>query len=835
MTTISPSATSFLHNIELDLSNSQLTDSNRFNDFNDLFCEDFVTSEDFLEGNFADTFETLKSFAKNNDPESVDILCQLTARSDELGKAATNALMEVRQLSEEGTHRRELIDNRCLNLYETCRNNEANYDFPQVKQLSKGMLNIILDTKLSTETILSEDTQDLMQLIAQPDIEPSQIRDLASLTGGEWQRYEANNQPIKGEVIERAFGARGDRNEISDNMSGISVGQMETDETETDTTSVTQSIVTSDTQSTATSRTSSLSSTTSVSSSFIPQQTAITPITLSETQSQMSDSLVGAFERLEIQSDISSDTNSSSMSSSLSSSVSVSTVSTDNPVDFNPMLMLQGQSLRAQNAPIVLLPKMTLSDLFRLTGEDVSNCERTNDLLMNKSELNNNDAELARTLHSELQSAQLEFLLNSQVPIQAVDNLSGVSEPVSQMSDEDKLILETLNLNKVRDYFHLIELTGESLENAPRATALLQSNQLKPMSNAHDFLNDPRVLMQVGDLNNIESLAEEQFRSGLFSTDGERRPPITIRSSYTLDETVIQSDGRWVDEPRQRTEGTYYAVKTIDSGDCSIASIGLDPNEVRTKHYAETMIQTIIQNGSVEQKEQLLFSLTGVQTAINEVEVTRLNAVSNATLESLLALDMTPVINRLVTSDVQLTPRELKLVAALGFNVKELRTESNVKQGLEHIINNGNIVEKQQLLLSLKNVATELRKAKESELLALISASVEDVPNLDMTILIERLSTPGLYLTPQELGLVAAKENMKLVLVGLTHQDIRKMDNFTDMQTVQTTTMTQELGDKNSQTVKHVLMSPNSPSINANKQTHFSTLQVIEENVTQLR
>lgn len=72
---------------------------------------------------------------------------------------------------------------------------------------------------------------------------------------------------------------------------------------------------------------------------------------------------------------------------------------------------------------------------------------------------------------------------------------------------------------------------------------------------------------------------------------------------------------------------------------------------------------------------------------------------------------------------------------------------------------------------------------------------------------------------------------LNIILVGLTPQDIAKMDNFTVPQTVQTTTMTQELGDKNSQTVKHVLMSPNSPSINATKQTHFSKLELISENI----
>ena len=118
MTTISPYATSFLDNVQRNLPNSEQDLSNsQLAEFDHLFNDNFITSEGFEEQNFADTFEILKSFAKNNDIESVDILCNLTARSDELGNAATNALIEVRQLSEEGTHRRELIDNCCLNLY----------------------------------------------------------------------------------------------------------------------------------------------------------------------------------------------------------------------------------------------------------------------------------------------------------------------------------------------------------------------------------------------------------------------------------------------------------------------------------------------------------------------------------------------------------------------------------------------------------------------------------------------------------------------------------------------------------------------------------------------
>ncbi|MCL1123141.1 hypothetical protein [Shewanella surugensis] len=167
MTSISPSATSFLHNIELDNSKQQEID------FGNLFTNKNITPERFDQLNLASTFDTLEAFAKNNDGESMEILCNLTARNDEIGKAATDVLVHIRNLSEEGSHRRELLDTMCNDLYKTCRNNETHNRTPQAHQLTAGMLEIILDNKLSTETDLNNDTQNLLHLLHQKYTQPA--------------------------------------------------------------------------------------------------------------------------------------------------------------------------------------------------------------------------------------------------------------------------------------------------------------------------------------------------------------------------------------------------------------------------------------------------------------------------------------------------------------------------------------------------------------------------------------------------------------------------------------------------------------------------------------
>ncbi|WP_299492343.1 hypothetical protein [uncultured Shewanella sp.] len=167
MTSINPASTSFLHNIRLDDSKQQSID------FDKLFTDKNISSERFEQLNLASTFDNLETFALNNDGESMEILCNLTARNDEIGKAATSVLTNIRNLSEEKTHRRELLDSMCNDLYENCRNNEANNRSPQVHQLTTGMLEVILDIKLSTEYELSNETQNLLHLLHQKNTQNS--------------------------------------------------------------------------------------------------------------------------------------------------------------------------------------------------------------------------------------------------------------------------------------------------------------------------------------------------------------------------------------------------------------------------------------------------------------------------------------------------------------------------------------------------------------------------------------------------------------------------------------------------------------------------------------
>ncbi|WP_299494343.1 hypothetical protein [uncultured Shewanella sp.] len=430
----------------------------------------------------------------------------------------------------------------------------------------------------------------------------------------------------------------------------------------------------------------------------------------------------------ETDSHISSDTKSSTMSSSVKGSLPQSESDIIEPA---PPLMSQGKQLRAQNTPIVLLPQMTLSDLLSRMGENVSSCQKVTELLMMKSELNNDEAGVARRLYSELQSEQLTFLLNPQEPIQSVVQFTD-DEIIKRFYDRDFQYLD-----------QLLRLTGEDIDNAPRAMEILSSPKLSQLKKAQILLSDLNISIQQKEMRNVELLRDNQFREGLFSTDGKKRPPVTIGSSYTVMETIRDERGQWIgDKALHSVKGEYFAIKTLDNGDCSIASIGLDPKEMRTKKYVDNMIQTIVSSGTIEQKEALLFALRSVAAEVN--------------------------------------------------NMPELQLE------------------------------------------ALYLATPNNLALLDMTSLKTRLATPGLYLTQQELGLIAASKNIKVILVQFNKNDIRNMDNFTDIQTVDTTTKSVELGDKSSQTVKHVLMSPNSLSSNVKAPTHFSTLKVIEENTTQL-
>lgn len=115
---------------------------------------------------------------------------------------------------------------------------------------------------------------------------------------------------------------------------------------------------------------------------------------------------------------------------------------------------------------------------------------------------------------------------------------------------------------------------------------------------------------------------------------------------------------------------------------------------------------------------------------------------------------------------------------------------------------------------------------------AIVQKKINDLEQLNTSRLAKRLATTGEYLTPQELGLFAAYSNMKVVLISIQPSVIAKIADYNLEQIITTETAREELGDTDSDNIKYVLISPNSP--NTSKQTHFSTLKVIKQSTTRI-
>ncbi|WP_299492341.1 hypothetical protein [uncultured Shewanella sp.] len=157
MTLISPSKTSFLQNVELN----SLTENN--NKFDSLFSEQYISEETFTHLNLSPTFSELKYFAKQDDFSSIDLLFTLTSRRDEIGKAATKVLMEIKTETLKGSYDREVFNLHCEKFYQQCRLNEISHRSPQLFQLSIEMLTTLIDIKLTGQNHSSN--QDIFTLI----------------------------------------------------------------------------------------------------------------------------------------------------------------------------------------------------------------------------------------------------------------------------------------------------------------------------------------------------------------------------------------------------------------------------------------------------------------------------------------------------------------------------------------------------------------------------------------------------------------------------------------------------------------------------------------------
>ncbi|MCL1123140.1 hypothetical protein [Shewanella surugensis] len=160
MTPISSNTTSFLHNI--GPSNTEESQSH----FDILFSESYLEEESFNRLNLATTFNELKDCFQQGDPASIDILFSLTSRKDQIGKAATQVLIEIKDQSSVGTHERDYFDDLCNTFYQQCRLNEDNNHSPQLFQLSTELLTMMLDVQLKRNNdTRNQDIFNIIQLL----------------------------------------------------------------------------------------------------------------------------------------------------------------------------------------------------------------------------------------------------------------------------------------------------------------------------------------------------------------------------------------------------------------------------------------------------------------------------------------------------------------------------------------------------------------------------------------------------------------------------------------------------------------------------------------------
>lgn len=147
----------------------------------------------------------------------------------------------------------------------------------------------------------------------------------------------------------------------------------------------------------------------------------------------------------------------------------------------------------------------------------------------------------------------------------------------------------------------LLKLKGETLLTAKKVVEMLLSKveSSKEGAYAKELLDKLESKQFSASLlrNHTDESAKQQFSTALFSTNG-LPPQITISDIYvTTEQCVDMTTFDFYDKPISRTEGIFFAEKTLDNGDCSIASIGLNPGQVRTSLYVDNMIKDLIENG----------------------------------------------------------------------------------------------------------------------------------------------------------------------------------------------------------------------------------------------
>ncbi|MCL1123167.1 hypothetical protein [Shewanella surugensis] len=95
--------------------------------FNALFSTESISEEQFNQLQLTDTFDALKHFSFNNDQEAIDILCNLTTRDDVIGNKACELLLELAKKSDEGSFRREQLNQSCETFFQLCLGGVDNY------------------------------------------------------------------------------------------------------------------------------------------------------------------------------------------------------------------------------------------------------------------------------------------------------------------------------------------------------------------------------------------------------------------------------------------------------------------------------------------------------------------------------------------------------------------------------------------------------------------------------------------------------------------------------------------------------------------------------------
>ncbi|WP_299009702.1 hypothetical protein [uncultured Shewanella sp.] len=159
MTLISPSKTSYLHNVEIPHNKESI------NQFDSLFSEEYISKEQCHHLGLNTRLNELKHFAKQGEYPCIDLLLTLTSRRDAIGHFATQALLEIKEDTQKGSHEADIFNLHCESFYQQCRLNEINHRSPQLCQLPTDMLKVLIDIMLTSGNASNQDIFNLIQVL----------------------------------------------------------------------------------------------------------------------------------------------------------------------------------------------------------------------------------------------------------------------------------------------------------------------------------------------------------------------------------------------------------------------------------------------------------------------------------------------------------------------------------------------------------------------------------------------------------------------------------------------------------------------------------------------